>query len=264
VEKDRSTVAGFAVPASVAATIDHTHHRSRRGYMNPYFSKRAIVSLEPMIHERISALCRRMDEACEEGIPINLDRAFSAMTADIITTRFYGYHYNYLGLPDMLCSVREAFLGVSTIFHLARFVPSVIPILKRLPTAIIRCILPSVADFLELQDSIKANIVKTLQGGDMDEASSRSVIIEALGDKRIPASERALDRLLDEGTVIIFAGTETSSRALAVAMFYLLDDMTMIDMLRDELLQLKETADEQLTLQQLESLPYLVSPLPDR
>jgi cytochrome P450 len=45
----------------VAATVDHGLHRQRRGYMNPYFARRSIVSLEPLIHERITAMLRRLD-----------------------------------------------------------------------------------------------------------------------------------------------------------------------------------------------------------
>jgi hypothetical protein len=74
VNKDVSTVAGFAVPNSAAATVGHAHHRSRRGYMNPYFSKRSIISMEPMIHEHISALCSRLEGALKEGSMISLDR----------------------------------------------------------------------------------------------------------------------------------------------------------------------------------------------
>ena len=258
VEKDPSTVAGFAVPSSVAATVDHVHHRSRRGYMNPYFSKRSIVGMESMIHERISTLCGRLEETNKEGSMISLDKAFSAMTADIITNRFYGFHYDYLSRKDLKFPVRDAFLGVSLIFHLARFAPALVRSLKKLPISVIRYILPSVADFLALQDEIKDNITTTLEKQSLSEAASKSVIIEALGDQRIPPEERTLKRLLDEGTVIIFAGTETSSRALAVGMFYLLNNKSLITRLRAELATLPDQPDENLTLQQLEPLPFLV------
>lgn len=226
--------------------------------MNPYFSKRSIVGMELMIHERISVLCGRLEKTNKEGSMISLDKAFSAMTADIITNRFYGFHYDYLSRKDLKFPVRDAFLGVSLIFHLARFAPALVRSLKKLPIPVIRCILPSVADFLALQDEIKENITTTLEKQSLSEAASKSVIIEALGDQRIPPEERTLNRLLDEGTVIIFAGTETSSRALAVGMFYLLNNKSLITRLRAELATLPDQPDENLTLQQLEPLPFLV------
>ncbi|KAI1873310.1 uncharacterized protein JN550_003563 [Neoarthrinium moseri] len=257
INKDSSTVAGFGVPASVAATVSHAQHRSRRGYMNPYFAKRSILAMEPEIHERISAMLSRLDGARKEGKMISLDRAFAAMTADIITKRFFGYHYDYLSSPDLVFDVREAFKGVSEIFHFTRFVPWVIKYLKKLPIPIIRLILPPVADLLLLQEDIKKNIKKMLVNKDENPGSSKSVMIEALGDPRIPAEERSLKRLVDEGQVIIFAGTETSSRALATGMFYLLDNKSIIDKVRAELAQLAHIPDEKLTMPQLEPLPYL-------
>ena len=259
VNKDVSTVAGFAVPNSVAATVDHAHHRSRRGYMNPYFSKRSIISMEPMIHERISALCNRLEGALKEGSMISLDKAFSAMTADIITNRFFGYHYDYLSIPELKFPVRDAFLGVSTIFHVTRFVPWLIKYLKMLPNPMIRLILEPVADLLDLQKEIKKNIQKMQDEKDVDGPANKSVIIEALGDEKIPTKERSTTRLVDEGQVIIFAGTETSSRALAVGMYYLLSEKSLIEKMRAELAVVSDVPDESWTLQQLEHLPFLVS-----
>lgn len=256
VNKDGPTVAAFAVPTSVAATVEHDHHRARRSYLNPYFSKRSIIGLEPAILERIGRLCMRLEEAMHQGQVIGLDSAFSALTADIITLRFYGEHFDYLGIKDFKFAVREAFLGVSLIYHLARFLPGLVTFLKSLPIPIIRLILPSVADLLILQEEIKQNVL-----GSHDEESTRdpkSVLVEALGDPNIPARERTIDRLLDEGTVVVFAGTETSSRALSVAMFHLLNNKSHMKRLRDELHTLPLKQDNAYSLSQLEPLPFLV------
>lgn len=229
--------------------------------MNPYFSKRTIVGLEPIIHERITKLCSRLEEAMHKDDVISLDRAFSAMTADIITLRFYGSHFDYLGAEGFMSPIREAFLGVSLIFHIARFIPSVIRQLKKLPIPIIGLILPAVANFLTLQEEIKRNITNTLKAQSETEDEKKSVIVQALGDTRIPLQERSLDRLLDEGTVIIFAGTETSARALSVAMYYLCKNKSLVSELREELNTLPSVPNDEYTLAQLEPLPYLVSPL---
>ncbi|PQE19030.1 cytochrome p450 protein [Rutstroemia sp. NJR-2017a WRK4] len=257
VEKDPSTVTAFSVPTSVAATVDHHLHRARRGYLNPYFSKRAIVSLEGLIHERTTRLFGRFQEAIATGETVSLDKAFSAMTADIITTRLYGYNCDYVDVKDFVFPVRNAFLGVSLIFHLARFFPHPVRMIKKLPNAIIRLILPSVADFLVFQDAVKKSMTESLASKSFSEQEKKSVIIQALSDDRIPPNERTLPRLLDEGTVIIFAGTETSSRALAVGMFYMYDNKSLVMKLREELKPLSKIPDEELTLVELEALPYL-------
>ncbi|OHX00767.1 cytochrome p450 [Colletotrichum incanum] len=256
VNKDSSTVAGFGVPASVAATVNHAQHRSRRGNMNPYFAKRSIVSMEPQIHERITAMLNRLDGARKEGTKISLDLAFSAMTADIITQRFFGYHYDYLSIPSLVSPIREAFKGVSEIFHWTRFVPWAIKYLKKLPIPIIRLILPPVAELLLLQEDIKINIKKKLASKE-DSSASKSIMIEALGDPHVPAQERSMKRLVDEGQFIIFAGTETSSRSLAVGMFYLLDNKSLVTKALAELSKVDHIPDEELTMKDLETLPFM-------
>ena len=45
-----------------------------------------------------------------------------------------------------------------------------------------------------------------------------------LADPTLPAEERDLERLEDEGFVILAAGTETTGYSLCVTMFYLLDN----------------------------------------
>ncbi|EMD86820.1 hypothetical protein COCC4DRAFT_63008 [Bipolaris maydis ATCC 48331] len=255
IEKDPSTVAGFGVPASVAATIPHSLHRSRRSYMNLYFSKRSITAMEPLLHERISALLGRLDSALREEKRISLDKAFSAMTADIITQRFFGYHHDYISVPDLVFPIREALRGASEIFHWTRFIPWATRYLKMLPLSVIRFIFPPLATLLELQKEIKKKIIETCET--KDEEKQKSVIMQALSNESIPKSERTMQRLLDEGQVIIFAGTETSSRALSVGMFYLLSDKSMIGKLRAELSQVAHIPEMELAAANLKPLPYL-------
>ncbi|GIK05376.1 hypothetical protein Aspvir_009485 [Aspergillus viridinutans] len=65
IDKDAPTVQAFSVPTSVAATVDHYHHRARRGYLNQYFSKRSVGDLEPIIQERVDRLCGRFECALQ-------------------------------------------------------------------------------------------------------------------------------------------------------------------------------------------------------
>lgn len=262
VDKDPSTLAGFAVPASVAATVGHSLHRQRRGYMNPYFARRAIISMEPLIHERITAMIDRLDQARQAGIPISLDRAFNAMTADIITSHFFGYHNDYLSIPNLQDPIREGFKGISEMFHWTRFAPWLTLGMKALPVSVIRRVQPGVADLLALRGSFEDNITRIFRAKDASDPASKSVIIEALGDARIPLSERSMCRLVDEGQVILFAGTENSARALAIGMFHLLDNKELLVKARNDLSLLAGVPDDELTVPSLEALPYLVSATP--
>ncbi|KEY67210.1 Sat11 [Stachybotrys chartarum IBT 7711] len=254
--KDAATVGAFDVPNSTAATVDHDQHRARRGYLNPYFSKRSLANLEPTIHERISKLLNRLEQHQNNDDIITLDGIFSALTADVICSRFYGKHFDYLSIPDYHFVVRDGFQGLTKLYHLGRFLPTLVTILKCLPQQIIRLILPNLADLIVMRDEIQANGIAQFTSSQTAD-SKASALVGALGDKNIPPHERTVARLLDEGTVFLFAGTETTSRTLAVTMFYLLTNPDCLKKLRAELDTLPSTEDYQHSLSTLESLPYL-------
>ncbi|RBR24491.1 uncharacterized protein FIESC28_02687 [Fusarium coffeatum] len=254
--KDPATVGAFDVPTATAATVDHDHHRSRRGYLNPYFSKRTITNLEPLIHERVSKLLSRFQEHLDKKQVLSLDGAFCALTADVITSRFYGKHYDYLNLPDFHFVVRDGFLGLTKVYHLARFLPVLVTILKRLPYSCIRMIAPSVADLLQMRNEIQDRGAGEFLSNKSSEAKG-SILFGALADTHIPPHERTVERMLDEGTVILFAGTETTSRTLAITIFYLLTHPECLKKLRDELSSLPKSKNNQHPLSTLENLPYL-------
>ena len=79
---------------------------------------------------------------------------------------------------------------------------------------------------------------------------------------RLPASEKQLQRLTDEGNVLLIAASETPAKVLALISYHLFADNTKLQRLRDEILSLetKGRAREALPpLSALESLPYLTA-----
>lgn len=84
-------------------------------------------------------------------------------------------------------------------------------------------------------------------------------MLSTLIDSHVPPAERSVSRLVDEGTAILLAGTETTARALSIAMFYLLDQKECLTKLRQELIALPAHEINWFPLSLLEPLPYLVS-----
>ncbi|RSL53986.1 hypothetical protein CEP54_010131 [Fusarium duplospermum] len=248
-------VAAFTVPRATLATVDHDVHRLRRSILNPYFSKRAVTMLEPLINGKVDRLCGRLEESIGPGTPVDLDAVMAALTADIVTVYFYGKDFDYLGGKDFRFTVRDAILGLIGFYHFSRFSPSVVRFINSLPIPIVRMIQPGAAALLESQEEIKVEILQSLK--DKCNVKSKSVIVGALGDPDIPVEEKTVDRLVDEGVTVIFAGTETTARSISVAMFYLLRDNSLLQKLRDELSTVRRGSDGQWAYSQLEILPYL-------
>ncbi|KAG6366081.1 hypothetical protein INS49_000257 [Diaporthe citri] len=263
VNKDPSTVAAFGQPDALVATVDHDQHRTRRGYLSRHYSKRAVDALIPLITERIDALCARFEGALNTGSRISLDRAFSALAADVIYAQFFGTHLDYLSDPDLRVLWRDAFIGLSAGFHSSRLIPDLARMLKKLPPNFSKLVLrllngPLIDALLDLQEHIKQTVERLLADNNPGSPAAQCVIVEVLRNPDIPPQDRTIERLVDDGMIFGFAGTETSSRALAVGSFYLLNDKPILAKLRTELAAATEKSPNQtLTLGELEKLPYL-------
>jgi len=256
-DKYHDAVAAFSVPQASLATIHHKVHRLRRSILSPYFSKAAVTRLEPVILGRIERMCSRLEETMHRGEAADLDAAFAALTADIVTTYFYGKNFDYLGNEAFKFQVRDAILGLIQFYHFTRFFPWVADIIKKLPIPIMRLIHPGASCLVSSQEEIKQSIRASLDKG--VKSKGNSVIVQALEDTTQPPQERTLDRLGDEGTTIIFAGTETTARALSVGMYHILSNKSILEKLREELDTLSSVSNGVYSHVQLESLPYLVS-----
>lgn len=257
-------VAGNGHPDATVSAIDHDQHRIRRGYFSHHYSKRAVDALIPLINERIDVLCARLEGALKTDSRISLDRAFSALTADVIYAQLFGAHLDYLSDPDLRVPWRDAFIGLATGFHRSRFVPGLLRMLKKLRPCVLKPTLrllngPLMTPLFELQEQIRQTIQRLLDENNADNPAAQCVIIEALRNPAIPPQDKTIERLVDEGMVFGFAGTETTGRSLAVGSFYILSDKSVLARLRGELaVAVGKSTNKKLTLSELEKLPYLV------
>ncbi|KAK4443094.1 cytochrome P450 [Podospora aff. communis PSN243] len=258
INKDEATVAAYTVPRASIATVDHDRHRVRRAMLNPYFSRKAITNLEPLIHERIDSLFEKLDDYHAQGTVVDLEKAFSALTGDVITAYFYGSHGDHLSSENFKNEEKDAAVGVIKMYHLARFLPTLANWMKKLPIPIVRMIHPGAAHMLQSQIDVRKVITESMKTKKQT-PRSRSVIVSALTDPNNPAEENTIERLVDEGMTIILAGTETTAHTLAATMFYVLNDKKILARLRDELAALAPGPPEKYTYSGLESLPYLTA-----
>lgn len=150
--------------------------------------------------------------------------------------------------------VTEAIHGFCHMANLARFILVLVSSFRMLLISLIRMVMPPFAELLEFQEMIKR---QSISHAEDSRKESNPIIVSALRNPKLPSAERRIDRLIDEGTIVIFAGTETTSRALSVGMFYLLSEKVHIQRIREELKALPSKPDQYSTLQ-LELLPYLV------
>lgn len=95
-EKDPNFVVSFGAPSSMVATVGHDHHRFRRGLLNSFFSKRSVIELLPILHEKESKLMQCFEKAHQEDNVLELGNAFAAFTADLISQYSWGVSSGFL------------------------------------------------------------------------------------------------------------------------------------------------------------------------
>lgn len=256
VDKWAPMVASYTIPESSVATVDHDLHRLRRGILSPYFSKASITQLEPIIGERIDRLCERLGDCAGRDEVVSLDAAFSALTTDVITRYFFGAHDDNVGRPGFVHPLQEAILGLTGAFQFTRLFPNLAAAAKSLPLWLIELVQPKMAHLLRWQGELLRNIEASVQDGSSD-SKEKSVILSAFRDPAVPASQKSIPRLVDEGMLFLIAGSETTARVLSRITFQLLEDKSLLGRLREELAGLKTRSGGLYSAVELEGLPLL-------
>lgn len=265
-EKYSGFVAHFGTPSSMVTTISHDHHRLRRAPLNSYFSKRSVVQLEPLIQENIQKLAARFEQANRAGAVIRLDAAFTALTMDIISHYSYGKSYRYLDEDDFKLSWKEAVLEASANGAMLRHFPAMLAVSKSMPHWLLRKLDPQAAVLLEIQHMVREQSKESLrqkqQSHDSDQTAANpaeKTIFDALNNPDLlPPEERTLDRLQDEGQILLAAGSETTAKTLTVIAFHLLNNPVVLTRLQAELQTVLPTPSSTASWTELEQLPYLV------
>ncbi|KAJ5393575.1 cytochrome P450 [Penicillium crustosum] len=245
--KDPNFVGLFSAPLSMITTIDHDHHRFRRGILSNFFSKKSVLNMTPLIQEKLAILMER-------GGILDLTAAFCALTGDIVTHYTYGQSFNSLHEEDFKSNIRGGILELESTNHLNRFVPSIIPLLRYMPSWLVTYFKPATAAIMAEVTEYSQNALRKDNQQDLEK--SKQTMVQALSSPALPANERTLSRLQEEGMILLSGGTESPANALSVAAFYLADNISILERLRAEL-QPVMCNKNFVPLAELEQLPYL-------
>lgn len=254
---DRWTMMAGA-PGSAFSAAPHDLHRVRRAALNSFFAKRSVVRLEPRIADKVDTLCTRLADASRTGSVLELNVVFMALTMDVITEYCYGKSYNYLLEPDFKREWKETLEKLFEDAAFRRTVPWMTYMMQRIPQSYILKLVPNLESLITWEKEIYAEvkaIVSRGKGSSTDQ-EPESIFKELRDTELLPQSEKSVQRLADEGQVLIGAGAETTAKTLAYTAFYVLDTPGVLATLRNELNSLHKDPNS-LTWTELEGLPYL-------
>ncbi|KAJ9611207.1 hypothetical protein H2200_004390 [Cladophialophora chaetospira] len=249
----------FGCDTSVFTTAPDELHRIRRGALNPMFSRAKIVELQTIVREKISLLLDRIREFQKEGRVLPINRAFMALTGDVVMEYCFSMSYDHLKLPNFEKTLHEPFMAASISGHLSLQCPWVPKILFMLPESVLVKIEPLYALVFRMQADFRKQIT-AMKAGKLDDVikkSSHPTVFQELISGSMPAAEKETLRLQDEAQLVVAAGVTTTGWALSTAAFHLINKPDTLTKLRAELESAIPDPTAPLSWTDLEKLPYL-------
>ena len=231
---------GFAVPTAAGMTVEHEVHRKRRGAMNAFFSKASIESNVPIIQEKITKMCKRLDALCGTKQVQDLEAIYLALTTDVLTQCSYGWTYDYLDYPDFAMTWKLVNAGGRQSAAIVRSFPLIGKVVRSMPLEVAVKLVPPVGFMKSWMKRVgdQVKIIKT-DPTTMDkirtEKRRKETIYAQILSSDLPESELSDQRLIDEGTLIATAGSETTAWAITITTYHLIQNPKILAKLRAEL-----------------------------
>lgn len=265
----------FGADESALSTVDHDHHRVRRAAVAPFFSTQSVRRLQPVVEERVDALLERLKGV--QGGVVDLMYPFSAFTngkssttvwpecgelteIDVIEEYAFAKSHKLIEDPTYGREVTDAMLNGTHYGKWIQHIEVVLKFINALPEAVSAAMVPGWAGFLKMKRDIRTQIAEIKATENTEkwqfDVDHPTIFHEMLGSKVLPPEEKTVQRLAQEGQILVQGGTLTTSWTLAVATFHLLDKPEMLKRLRDELVKVIPDSNSVVPLAELEGMPY--------
>lgn len=118
------------------STTSHDLHRSRRAILNPFFSKKSILQLEPRIYKFVDNLVANLSDAKAKGTVVNLSDLNAAFAGDVVMDYAFGENLDLLSDKDAVKDWRQLWKNICLSAPLIKQFNIVFKIQRAIPPAI--------------------------------------------------------------------------------------------------------------------------------
>ncbi|KAG4029628.1 hypothetical protein MFRU_015g01640 [Monilinia fructicola] len=246
-------------------TVNHHVHRKRRAANSYFFSQKSITGAEPLLKERVEELCGIMHDAFLSKKIIELKLTFLAFSTDTVCQYVFAE-------PPRLQSNREAaelwhetINAVSGLAPLIKQFPWLIPVAKKLPSAVVDFFAPILGRLLRyhlhVNEEARSHVQKTSSPSEKGEIlkseKSAYTLFDAILDSSLPPHEKSISRLANEAFVVAVAGGETTARTLTFVIYYIHTNPRVLERLLAEITTVMPKSSDVPSIKTLQELPYL-------
>lgn len=217
---------------SIFEKINHDLHRKRRAAANPFFTKRAIQSLKPVIQAKTDIIVSRLRDFVNTGEVVDMSAVYTGLTMRVISQYCFGESTDSLKEDHVRKDWINLFHQGGQINIPPRLFPHFIGAVTELPNALIKMLNSNIRVFASFNQTVTKRVHKILAENESEKESQveqyRTIFHNFLASDELPPSEKTEERLTAEAGVFLGAETETTARALSYITFKLLENPDMI------------------------------------
>ncbi|KAL7940118.1 benzoate 4-monooxygenase cytochrome P450 [Trichoderma barbatum] len=252
----------FQAPGSFFTAADNREHSIRRAPVNPFFSRKGVLALEPVVQEKakilLAKLRKELDQASKTpGGFVELHDLFSAISIDVASDYSFDDCYNTLEAEGYGRNFSDMVLGLLTSFWFFMQFDVLETVALSLPTWISSALSPALKDYNKLVEGVRQNIknVKTQTVSQREKPQRRSIFHELLSAD----PNRTVDDMTDIALSIVVAAAAATGNTLGILSYNVISNPFVYQRLRAELLEAYPEENQEMTWMALEKLPYLAA-----
>lgn len=270
--RDKWSREGESSNRAIQATLSRDEHKLRRGAMTRFFSKRSLLTLEPLLVDKIEELSKAIEPYAGTDRILHAGDAFGALTLDIMSEYCFGETFGCLQKPNFAPKTKAVFYEIFEGIPMLKCWGIIVSTMFGLPKWILLVLNPAIANFLDLRADVDAKVAKLNaqwhqdypNGGQQEIAhaekgyagrKNRTIFYDILNSPSLPAEEKSLNRLAEEAFGIFVAGGDTTGRAVTNLMYHLHANTLWLQRVRAELATVMPERDRLPPYSKLEGLP---------
>ncbi|KAI0469977.1 trichodiene oxygenase [Xylariaceae sp. FL0804] len=227
----------IGVPGATAGTVSHEVHKGRRAPLNHFFSKPNMTRFQPTVERQIETLCCRLDGFVESRKLVNLNMALSAFTRDVSSSLIIGKSYENITKAD-LTGLKDTGGGMHHLWGIKKHFPWLGTLITYLPFSVADRMTSNGNEarfnFFQHMGQVTQELMAKATSETPDPDAPHTVV-HAIVQSKLPESEKAFGRLIQDTAAVSHAGLETVASVQRIILYYVYSNPPMLRRLRAEL-----------------------------
>ncbi|KFX89674.1 hypothetical protein V490_06862 [Pseudogymnoascus sp. VKM F-3557] len=260
-DKERMLYEGFGEDHSSFGMLTYAESRPRKEVLLPLFSRRAILSMQGLVREKIDHFASILAKNNANGNSSDLLLGFRCFTIDTITTFCFAQSVDAIDEPEFAAPIVEAMDNTLPAFHAFKYFPLLRKSILSIPPWLSLKISPQMAGLSRLQMLLGKQVTDVIANPDSLKDSPHPIIYSRLLDPDVQKGNPIPDAtsLYEEAQSLVFAGGVTVADTLMTGYFQILSQPSLYTKLQAEVLGVWPDIDSPPKFEVLETLPTLTA-----